>query len=116
MSVNPHDHRMWAVIGLYGGREDNTLHRRTPDGLAVAGEKRLETGDVAVLGRAIIHSVANPLRTLTGAIHVYGGDFVAAQRSEWVPGTFEERPYDVERARRLFAEANDRWRATSPGR
>src|SRR5437899_12578267 len=22
MAVYPHDHRMWAVIGLYGGRED----------------------------------------------------------------------------------------------
>lgn len=21
----PHDHRMWAVIGIYGGAEDNTL-------------------------------------------------------------------------------------------
>ena len=25
MAIYPHDHRMWAVIGLYGGREDNTF-------------------------------------------------------------------------------------------
>src|SRR5262245_57076934 len=25
MAIYPHDHRMWALIGLYGGREDNTL-------------------------------------------------------------------------------------------
>ena len=33
MAVYPHDHRMWAVIGLYGGREDNTFYRRSPEGL-----------------------------------------------------------------------------------
>ena len=22
MSIYPHDHRMWAIIGIYGGRED----------------------------------------------------------------------------------------------
>ena len=33
MSIYPHDHRMWAVIGIYGGAEDNTLFRRGPQGL-----------------------------------------------------------------------------------
>src|SRR4051794_24047716 len=28
MTMVPHDHRMWAVIGLYTGREDNTFWRR----------------------------------------------------------------------------------------
>ena len=69
MAVYPHDHRMWAVIGLYGGREDNTFYRRSPEGLQVAGGKQLETGNVAVLGQSVIHSVANPLRVFTGAIH-----------------------------------------------
>ena len=109
MRIYPHDHRMWTVIGLYGGREDNTFYRRSPGGLAVAGEKRLDTADAAVLGKAVIHAVANPLRRFTGAIHVYGGDFFAVPRSEFEPQTFEERPYDVERARRTFAEANERW-------
>jgi predicted metal-dependent enzyme (double-stranded beta helix superfamily) len=45
----PHDHRMWAVIGLYGGREDNTFYRRAPEGLATVGDRRLDGGDVAVL-------------------------------------------------------------------
>jgi predicted metal-dependent enzyme (double-stranded beta helix superfamily) len=111
----PHDHRMWAVIGLYGGREDNTFYRRAPGGLAVVGDRRLETGDVAVLGQAVIHSVVNPLRTFTGAIHVYGGDFFSMPRSDWDPETMEERPYDMERARRAFAEANERWRQECAG-
>jgi predicted metal-dependent enzyme (double-stranded beta helix superfamily) len=113
MAIYPHDHRMWAVIGLYGGREDNTFYRRTAHGLAVVGGKQLERSDVTVLGRHVIHAVANPSRRVTGAIHIYGGDFFGTPRSEWDPETLEERPYDVERARRLFAEANVRWAAES---
>lgn len=111
MAVYPHDHRMWAVIGLYGGREDNTFYRRSPEGLLVAGQKKLETRDAALLGKNVVHAVTNPLRIFTGAIHVYGGDFFATPRSEWTPDTLEERPYDVEHARRVFADANERWRA-----
>jgi len=109
MAVYPHDHRMWAVIGLYGGREDNTFYRRSPEGLQVAGGKQLETGNVAVLGQAIIHSVANPLRAFTGAIHIYGGDFFGTPRSEWDRETLQEQPFDVARARKVFADANERW-------
>jgi predicted metal-dependent enzyme (double-stranded beta helix superfamily) len=109
MAIYPHDHRMWAVIALYGGREDNTFFRRTPGGLAVAGGKQLETSDAVTLGRHVIHAVANPLRRFTGAIHVYGGDFFATPRSEWDPETRQERPFDVERARATFRDANERW-------
>ena len=52
--------------------------------------------------------MTNPRTRFTGAIHVYGGDFFAADRHEWDPETFEERSYDVERAMRTFAEANER--------
>ena len=60
MAAYPHDHRMWALIGLYGGREDNTFYRRSPAGLQVAGGKQLETGDTALFGESLIHSVVNP--------------------------------------------------------
>src|SRR5689334_6325476 len=30
MTIMPHDHRMWAVIGVYTGREDNIFWRRVP--------------------------------------------------------------------------------------
>jgi len=111
MAIYPHDHRMWAVIGLYGGREDNTFYRRSPEGLVVAGAKELQSRDAALLGKNVIHAVANPLRVFTGAIHVYGGDFFGTPRSDWTPDTLEERPYDIERAMRTFADANERWRA-----
>ena len=58
------------------------------------------------LGRDIIHSVTNPTSRLTGAIHVYGRDFFAADRSEWDPETLSEQHYDVEKNMRLFEEAN----------
>jgi predicted metal-dependent enzyme (double-stranded beta helix superfamily) len=111
MSVYPHDHRTWALIGLYGGREDNTFYRRSPEGLQVACGKQLETGETTLLGKSVIHAVQNPLRVFTGAVHVYGGDFFGTPRSDWDPETLKERPYEVERARKVFADANERWRA-----
>jgi hypothetical protein len=50
--------------------------------------------------------VTNPLSRLSGAIHVYGGDFFAVARSEWDPETLLEREYDVEKNMRLFEAAN----------
>jgi predicted metal-dependent enzyme (double-stranded beta helix superfamily) len=108
MAIYPHEHRMWAVIGLYRGREDNTFYRRGAPGLTVAGGKRLERSETALLDEAVIHSVVNPLGRFTGAIHVYGGDFFVMPRSEWAPDTLEERPFDVERAKRAYALANER--------
>jgi predicted metal-dependent enzyme (double-stranded beta helix superfamily) len=111
MAIYPHDHRMWAVIGLYGGREDNVFYRRTAQGLQTAGDKQIGARGAALLGKSVIHSVSNPLRQFTAAIHVYGGDFFAVARSEWDPHTLEERPYDMEHARQAFKDANERWLA-----
>jgi predicted metal-dependent enzyme (double-stranded beta helix superfamily) len=115
MYLYPHDHRMWAAIGLYGGREDNVFYRRTPEGLKPSGGKDLESADTILLGKDTIHAVTNPLRTFTGALHVYGGDFFAVPRSEWDPETLGERPYDVEKAKRVFLEANERLSAQAEG-
>ncbi|MGH7053300.1 MAG: hypothetical protein ACREFK_08305 [Stellaceae bacterium] len=114
MTVMPHEHRIWALIGVYDGREDNLFWRRL-DGepgrtrIEAAGAKALGNTDVETLGRDIIHSVTNPLRRLSRAIHIYGGDFFAVKRSEWDAETLTERPYDRERNMRLFAEANVHW-------
>lgn len=109
MTLMPHNHNMWAVIGIYTGREDNIFWRRVPGGhahLEAAGAKALSQRDAEPLGRDIIHSVTNPIPRLTGAIHVYGGDFFAAERSEWDAETLEEQRWDAERAVRRFEEAN----------
>jgi predicted metal-dependent enzyme (double-stranded beta helix superfamily) len=109
ISIYPHEHRMWAAIGMYGGQEDNAFFRRIPGGLEAAGGRELGTGEVLVLGEDAIHSVANSRRDFAVALHVYGGDFFSGDRSEWDEETHEERPRDFERTRRLFEEANDRW-------
>jgi predicted metal-dependent enzyme (double-stranded beta helix superfamily) len=110
MAIMPHNHLMWAVIGIYTGREDNIFWRRLPGDnggrIEAAGAKSLGERDVEPLGRDIIHTVTNPLPRLTGAIHVYGGDFFATSRSEWDPETLLERPYDAEKNLQLFERAN----------
>jgi predicted metal-dependent enzyme (double-stranded beta helix superfamily) len=112
MNIMPHDHRMWAVIGIYSGREDNVFWRRIRDDpggkIEAAGSRALENGDAFPLGRDIVHSVTNPLPRFTCALHVYGGDFFATARSEWDPGTLLEQPYDVSKALRMFEQANQR--------
>jgi len=114
MSLYPHEHRMWAAIGMYGGQEDNAFFRRAPRVLEPAGGKELPAGDVLVLGDDVIHSVANSRREYAVALHVYGGDFFTVERSEWDPQTYEERPRDLERTRRLFEDANTRWLTQQP--
>src|SRR5437763_3091891 len=114
MTILPHDHRTWAVIGVYGGREDNVYWRRLggepgQTRIEAAGARSLSTGDAEPLGRDIIHSVTNPIARLSGAIHVYRGDFMAIARSEWDPESLTERPYDSDKNFRMFAEADARF-------
>ena len=110
MTLRPHNHNMWAVIGVYGGREDNIFWRRLKDDSAgrieAASAKSLGPGEVRPLGNDIIHSVTNPTAKLTGAIHVYGGDFFEVHRSEWEPDGLTERDYDIEKNMRHFEDAN----------
>jgi predicted metal-dependent enzyme (double-stranded beta helix superfamily) len=110
MTIMPHNHEMWAVIGIYTGREDNMFWRRLPadpDGrIEAAGARSLGEREALPLGHDIIHSVTNPIGRLTGAIHVYGGDFFAAPRKEWDPERLTEQPYDVQKALQRFEESN----------
>lgn len=95
----PHEHRLCAVIGMYGGREDNVFWRRIPGRtnfqIEISGGQALSTGDVLVLDRDIIHSVINPLAGLSTAIHVYDGDFLGVTRSMWNSESLIEQPYDL---------------------
>jgi predicted metal-dependent enzyme (double-stranded beta helix superfamily) len=103
MRFRPHNHLMWAAIGLYGGQEDNTFYRRSGEGIIESGGRELLAGDVALLGDDTIHAVANPRQVFTGAIHVYGGDITARPgRSEWDDDSGQELDYDFERTRRYF--------------
>ena len=113
MVLYPHDHNLWAVIGLYGGQENNTFYSRDAEGsgLVRAGAKQLQRQDYVVLDQDAIHAVANPTGMYTGAIHVYGGDFFSVARSQWESESASETPYSVEQARQAFKDANERWLA-----
>jgi predicted metal-dependent enzyme (double-stranded beta helix superfamily) len=110
MTLLPHNHQMWAVIGIYTGREDNIFWRRVPGSQAgqveAAGARALREKDAEPLGRDIIHSVTNPIPRLTGAIHVYGGDFFGVPRSEWDAESLHEQRCDGAKMARRFEEAN----------
>jgi predicted metal-dependent enzyme (double-stranded beta helix superfamily) len=114
MSLMPHNHQMFSVVGIYSGREDNVFWRRTGTSIEAAGAKSLGAGEVTTLGRDIIHSVLNPIGKMTCAIHVYGGDFFdpPKQRSEWDHETLKERSWDIDNVRRLFREAETRFNAS----
>jgi hypothetical protein len=101
----PHNHQTWASSA------STPAARTTSSGGAARtirpasrprGARCLRAGDLAPLGRDIIHSVVNPLARPTGAIHIYGGDFFTIARSEWDDETLTEQPYDQAKTRALF--------------
>lgn len=107
MSIYPHDHRMWAAIGIYSGREDNTFFRRQRDSITRSGTKQATDGDVLLLGDDVVHAVENPLAECTAAIHVYGGDFFNREMSQWDPVTLEPEE-EITPPARFFEAANER--------
>ena len=121
MTLMPHNHHMFAVIGIYQGREDNLFWRRIGNGaedganpgIEAAGADSLGPGQVATLGRDIIHSVANPIAKLTSAIHVYGGDFFnpPEPRSQWGHESLVKHPWNIDDVRAVFSQAEMRYNA-----
>jgi predicted metal-dependent enzyme (double-stranded beta helix superfamily) len=110
MSLVPHNHLMWALIGIYTGREDNIFWKRTAQGLTAGGAKAMFAGDVAELPADVIHSVTNPLPRFTAGLHIYGGDFFDTERSQWNAETLEEERSNGDVVRAMFARENERLR------
>lgn len=108
MNLMPHDHLMWANIGIYTGREDNIFWKREPDGIEAFGVDAMFVKDTAMLPQDVIHSVTNPLLRFTGGIHIYGGDFFNTQRSQWNPESLDEEPSDGAKIREMFRRENIR--------
>jgi hypothetical protein len=51
MAISPHNHQMWAVIGIYTGREDNIFWRRLPNRkVEAAGARADGLGQLAYRG------------------------------------------------------------------
>jgi predicted metal-dependent enzyme (double-stranded beta helix superfamily) len=107
MVLGPHDHRMWAAIGVYSGGEDNRFYRRAGATVVDSGTRSLRPRDVCLLGDDVVHAVTNPTGECAGAIHVYGGDFFATPRSEWRGDPPTEQPFDVDRLLASFAAGNE---------
>ena len=63
--LNPHEHAMFAVVGMYGGQEDNTFFRRSEQGLEATGGRELAGGDVLVMGHG---GRSHALKAMTAAI------------------------------------------------
>ena len=115
MTLFPHDHRMWAAIGVYGGEEDNAFYRRDDGAIVVSGGRQLREQEVLLLGDDVIHAVSNPRQhAFTAAIHVYGGDLFATPRSAWTIDTLTEHAYDAEEATEAFRRAERAWLARRP--
>jgi predicted metal-dependent enzyme (double-stranded beta helix superfamily) len=109
MQLFPHEHNMWSLIGIYTGREDNIFWQRREGGVSAVNASAISAGSVVALPRDVIHSVTNPIEKLTGAIHIYGGDFFAVARSEWDPESLTERPWSIPGAVRVFEQSNERF-------
>lgn len=114
MNLMPHNHLMWANIGIYTGREDNILWRKESDRIDAFGAKALFERDVAALPVTAIHSVTNPLPRFTGGIHIYGGDFFNTTRTQWDPESLDEEPSDGAVIREIFERENERMRRNRP--
>jgi len=108
MNLMPHNHLMWANIGIYAGREDNIFWKRSSRGIEAYGAEALFEKDAASLPEDAVHSVTNPLLRFTGGIHIYGGDFFDTTRSQWNPETLEEEPSDGAVIRAIFDRENER--------
>ncbi len=108
----PHDHTMWAVIGIYEGKEDNTFYERHEGTIREKNHRSVRAGEAIVLGPEVIHAVSNPLPAATLGIHVYGGDLLAAQRTMWHPETLEELAYDIPQFFKWCADLTEARRST----
>lgn len=111
----PHEHQMWAVVGVFSGREENTLFERSADGgLRRVRDVTLDAGDVLALDERAIHAIRNPGDGYLGAIHVYGGDLFAVTRSEW-DATGAEHVLDTARQAATALEVRKREDALGRG-
>jgi len=107
MSLYPHEHGMWAVIGIYGGQENNVFYRHTKELIAPAGGRSLEVKDTVLLGADVVHGVTNRQRVFAEAIHVYGGDFLALRATNGIP-THLKRDRLISNGRWLFSPRRTR--------
>lgn len=93
----PHEHRTWAMVGVYEGQEDNTFFRRLKERNTIerATGRSVRPGDVLVMGHEVVHEIRNPRSQPLMALHVYGRDLEATGRLAWDRDTFKPEPFQM---------------------
>ncbi len=86
----PHDHGTWSVLGCFDGIEESWWHELDASGgLRHVGSGALRAGQAHMLPADAIHAVMNRWNTPNGIVHIYQGNFLAADRHVWDPVTNE---------------------------
>lgn len=84
----PHDHGAWSVLGCFEGSEESWWHEVDDvSGLRTVGSGVLHAGHAHSLPTDAIHAVMNRWDAPNGIIHIYQGNFLAAERHIWDPIT-----------------------------
>jgi predicted metal-dependent enzyme (double-stranded beta helix superfamily) len=89
---SPHSHGTWSVLGCFDGAEESWWHRPGTDSvdaepLEVLGTGVLRAGQAHALPDNAVHAVMNRWSSSNGVVHVYAGNFLAAERHVWDPVT-----------------------------
>lgn len=90
----PHDHGMFAVLGVYRGAESNRLYRPGGGALRPAGELILRAGEFHVFGPGDVHAVTALGGAPSLGLHVYLGPLTRVARSLYDWETGEARAMD----------------------
>ena len=99
-----HNHGVEAVIGVWSGFEDNHLFEEAGGRLRTLVPRRVEAGEVLVLGADAIHDVHTPPTMWSAALHVYLGDISTVSRSAWASADDAASAFDGEQQQRHWTE------------
>ena len=97
-----HDHLAWGLIGVYRGRQFETVYRRVDDGaeaeradLEVAREQTMDTGEFYALlpPRDDIHYVKTVSDVPSVSIHLLANDTACVWRHRFEPATGAVRAF-----------------------
>ncbi len=101
-STPVHDHLAWGLVGIYRGRQDETVYRRLDDGrdpsraqLEVSKRQQLGRGEFYTLLPPAddIHYVSTISETASVSIHLLANDTACVWRHRFEPATGAVTPF-----------------------